>query len=96
MSLRDIRTKLKILYGILSPLFFLLLLAGVSLNSIQSMLSTSNWVEHTNRVLIDVEAITESAVNMETGMRGFLLSGKEGFLAPYKDGEKPPIHKSKI
>jgi methyl-accepting chemotaxis protein len=88
MSLRDIRTKLKILYGILSPLFFLLLLAGVSLNSIQSMLSTSNWVEHTNRVLIDVEAITESAVNMETGMRGFLLSGKEDFLAPYKDGEK--------
>ncbi|MFB3053855.1 MAG: methyl-accepting chemotaxis protein, partial [Alphaproteobacteria bacterium] len=29
-----------------------------------------------------------SAVDMETGMRGYLLAGKEGFLDPYRGGEK--------
>ncbi|RCK50351.1 hypothetical protein TH25_12220 [Thalassospira profundimaris] len=88
MSLHNVRLKLKVLFGILSPLVFLLLLAGVSIFSIRSMLSTSNWVEHTNKVLIDVETITASAINMETGMRGYLLSGKEDFLEPYEEGEK--------
>ncbi|OKH89470.1 methyl-accepting chemotaxis protein [Thalassospira sp. TSL5-1] len=88
MSLHNVRLKLKVLVGILSPLIFLLLLAGVSIFAIRSMLSTSNWVEHTNKVLIDVESVTASAINMETGMRGYLLSGKDDFLAPYEEGEK--------
>jgi CHASE3 domain len=32
--------------------------------------------------------ILASAVNMETGMRGYLLAGKEGFLAPYTQGKE--------
>ena len=32
--------------------------------------------------------ITASAVDMETGMRGYLLAGKEEFLDPYKSGMK--------
>ncbi|WP_417844005.1 methyl-accepting chemotaxis protein [Thalassospira sp.] len=88
MSFQNVRLKLKVLFGILSPLLFLLVLAGVSVFSIRSMLSTSKWVEHTNEVLIDIETITASAINMETGMRGYLLSGNEDFLAPYNEGEK--------
>ena len=32
--------------------------------------------------------LLRQGVDMETGMRGFLLSGKEGFLDPYKSGGK--------
>ena len=38
--------------------------------------------------LDEVNDLINSAVDMETGMRGFLLAGKEEFLLPYEDGEE--------
>ena len=40
------------------------------------------WVEHTHEVLANAAHLLALGVDMETGMRGFLLAGKEGFLAP--------------
>ncbi len=37
---------------------------------------------------ISVLKLMKSMVDRETGQRGFLISGKEAFLAPYIDGEK--------
>ena len=37
--------------------------------------------------------VLNSAVDMETGMRGYLLSGKPHFLEPYHDGEKKAFDK---
>ena len=33
-------------------------------------------------------SIEAAAVDMETGMRGYLLAGQEGFLDPYTDGRR--------
>jgi methyl-accepting chemotaxis protein len=63
------------------------LLGGISIVNIGSILATSEWVDHTHGVLEDSLEIIGSAVDMETGMRGYLLSGKEDFLEPYKAGE---------
>jgi methyl-accepting chemotaxis protein len=43
-------------------------------------------VDHTNKVLADANVIVASAVNMETGMRGFSISGEDSFLAPFESG----------
>ena len=56
--------------------------------SIRSINQTEKWVEHTHKVLEQAKDITSAAVDIETGMRGYLLAGKEGFLDPYKRGEK--------
>ncbi|GIC82673.1 methyl-accepting chemotaxis protein, partial [Moritella sp. F3] len=45
-------------------------------------------VEHTYRVIATAQAIVASAVNMETGMRGFLLAGEDEFLSPYNQGKE--------
>ncbi|MBT5034363.1 MAG: HAMP domain-containing protein [Rhodospirillaceae bacterium] len=66
----------------------MLILVGVVINSIGSILETEKAVDHTHEVLSEASAITRSAVDMETGMRGYLLAGQEGFLAPYLEGEK--------
>ena len=49
---------------------------------------TAQWVEHTHKVIAAANDILASAVDMETGMRGYLLAGKEAFLDPYKNGQK--------
>ena len=84
----DLKTKPKVLLGVLSPMVLLLLLGGIAIYSINSITKTNKWVEHTHNVLADASGIVGSAVDMETGMRGYLLAGKDEFLAPYRGGEK--------
>ncbi|MHC8366689.1 response regulator [Pseudomonas sp. ZT5P21] len=62
--------------GVLSAVFF------VSL--ITYLLSVIQWVEHTDRVINNANEALKLTVDLETGMRGFLLSGDEKFLEPYE------------
>ena len=66
----------------------MVVIAVVVYSSVNSLLQNFKWVEHTHGVLAEATAIEASAVDMETGMRGFLLAGKEDFLDPYKGGDK--------
>ncbi|MEF1341309.1 CHASE3 domain-containing protein, partial [Vibrio rotiferianus] len=47
----------------------------------------NGWVEHTYKVIDQARALVLSAVNMETGMRGFLLAGHDDFLEPFNQGK---------
>ena len=62
--------------GVLSAAFFVLL--------ITYLLSVIQWVEHTDRVINNANRALKLSVDMETGMRGFLLTGDERFLDPYE------------
>ena len=55
-------------------------------NDLQVMNQNEEWVTHTYEVIEHANAILASAVDMETGMRGYLLAGEESFLAPYTGG----------
>lgn len=68
--------------GALSAVFFIAL--------ITYLLSVIQWVGHTDRVINNANEALKLSVDMETGMRGFLLSGDEHFLDPYEDA-KPKI-----
>ena len=87
-SFSNLKTKSKILLGICSPMVLLAALGGVSVYSINSIVETNQRVDHTYAVLGDAAAIVGSAVDMETGMRGYLLAGQDGFLDPYRGGEE--------
>ncbi|MDB5818230.1 MAG: chemotaxis protein CheY, partial [Rhizobacter sp.] len=54
------------------------------------LLNTITWVEHTQRVLSGANQLTTLTADLETGTRGFLLTGDESFLAPYNVG-KPKL-----
>lgn len=86
-SLDQMKTKQKILVGVCTPLIFLLLLGGISALNVSKLNSTNAWVNHTYFVLGEADAILAAAVDMETGMRGFLLAGEEAFLEPYNSGQ---------
>ena len=49
---------------------------------------TAAWVNHTLEVLAAADGLLSAAVDMETGMRGYLLTGEEEFLVPYRDGKQ--------
>lgn len=90
MSLKftNIKTRTKILLGTIAPLALILVIAGIAVYGLSTTQRIAGWVEHTNDVLKKSESIVAAAVDMETGMRGYLLAGKESFLDPYKSGQK--------
>ncbi|WP_194715492.1 response regulator [Noviherbaspirillum soli] len=70
---------LPLIVGVISVLGFVALIAY--------LLSTMNQVERSDRVIAESHAAAKLAVDQETGMRGFLLSGNESFLEPYRLGK---------
>ncbi|WP_085639738.1 MULTISPECIES: response regulator [unclassified Pseudomonas] len=74
--------SLPLAVGALSAVFFVVL--------ITYLLSVIKWVEHTDRVINNANEAVKLTVDLETGMRGFLLSGDEHFLDPYETA-KPRI-----
>ncbi len=61
-------------------------LAIISFNMINKQVETADWVVHTDEVLTEIHYIENLVVDMETGLRGFLITGKDEFLEPYVDG----------
>jgi methyl-accepting chemotaxis protein len=61
---------------------------GAIYNSLSVMNSTAKMTVHTYQVLEQLSGMIGAMVNSETGVRGYLVSGDSGFLAPYESGQK--------
>ncbi len=57
--------------------------AAIFVGLILYLLSTLNWVDHSQRVISNANEVAKLTSDMETGMRGFLITGDETFLQPY-------------
>jgi signal transduction histidine kinase/DNA-binding response OmpR family regulator/CHASE3 domain sensor protein len=68
--------------GALSALVFIAL--------IFQLLSVLNWVDHSQQVIANANELTTLNVDLQNGVRGYLLNGDEKFLATY-DVAKPKI-----
>ena len=88
MKFSDLALRTKIVLGSCAPLILLVILSVVATVSVNSLLQSNHWVDHTHSVIQQAMKIEAAAVDMETGMRGYLLAGKEDFLAPYNGGKK--------
>ena len=88
MKFRNLPLGVKIPLGCAGPLVLVAILGYVCYSSIGSLLSSNDMVDHTHVVIEEAMKVEAAAVDMETGMRGYLLAGKEGFLDPYKNGHK--------
>ncbi len=61
--------------GVLSALVFVGIIAY--------LINVLSWVDHSQRVIGKANEISSMSADMEAGMRGFLLSGEDQFMAPY-------------
>ena len=80
------RTKLLSGYGVI--LAMMLIITLIVFVSVKSLSTNTSWVNFTHEVLSQASKVEAAAVDMETGMRGYLLAGEDRFLAPYKNGSQ--------
>ncbi|WPO98339.1 response regulator [Pseudomonas sp. HR96] len=66
------------------PLGVGLLSGVVFVGIIVYLMSVIDWVEHTDRVINNANEAVKLSIDMETGMRGFLLTGNNSYLDPFE------------
>jgi len=52
----------------------------------QNVSEQESWVNHTADVLSELDLTISAAKDVETGVRGYLLTGREDYLEPYQRG----------
>lgn len=74
-----------VLFGAIAVVAFNTWLA---FRSVDMLLDSEAWVQHTLEVMNQVERILSSAKDAETGNRGYLITGDDHYLEPYQQAQK--------
>ncbi len=69
--------------SILLPLVLMAIVAGILLWQIKSLYDAAQKVAHTDEVIAEANHLHRLFVDMETGVRGYLLTADSIFLEPY-------------
>lgn len=76
----------KVVAGFVVTAVILLGMGVYSFLNNRAVVQSANWVAHTKEVLYHTENVLSSVVNIESGSRGYILTGDEQYLEPYQLG----------
>ncbi len=74
--------------GFAIGILLLLGAAGIAFNATKEMLAASGWVSHTQEVLKEVRELIAGMAEMESGQRGYVLTGNTQLIAPREETRK--------
>ena len=63
----------------------LLVVGGISYRGMVVSRESDRWVRHTHEVLENLQELLSEVQDVESSYRGFVITGDEGFLAPYRE-----------
>ena len=85
-SLANMKTKTKVISVALFPLVLVAGVGVLTVVNLEKMSETAKWGEHTQAALTKSVQIKASGLEMEAGLRGYLLAGQDQYLEPYEKG----------
>ncbi len=88
MRLGDLGLKAKITACNLIPVTMLIVLSVVVGLALNHLLENVSWVSFTYDAVVKSRKIRQRAVDMETSVRGYLLTGDESYLQLYAEARK--------
>lgn len=78
--------RAKMMLALIVPLALLVPVAAVTLSATNSSRNTSESVARSADILRDGQRLLLAAIDSETGVRGFLITGDDRFLEPWNKG----------
>ena len=82
---KDLSIKNKLYLGFGSIVAIILILLGVAYNSFSRLSEANAWDRHTMEVLVEIDKIHNSILQIQVETRGYILSGNEVSLNPETD-----------
>jgi signal transduction histidine kinase len=84
-AIRQFATDLRIRVGYGTAFFLLLSSYLLTLYANSELLKEALLVDHSNKIIIETEALASDIKDAESGFRGYLLMNDRRFLYPYKE-----------
>ncbi len=69
-------------------ILLLIIIAFFAIRNTSSLTDSLKWEKHTQEVLLQLDETLILMIDVETGGRGFLLTGEEQYLGPYTNGSQ--------
>ncbi|GIE29515.1 chemotaxis protein [Actinoplanes italicus] len=82
------RVTTRLVAAFVIPLVVLCVVGALAYRNTSTLETNSGQVVHTYEVLQGLEEITGTLKNAETGQRGYLITGKDSYLAPFDSASK--------
>ena len=83
----------KIQFGFIGCALFLIAIGITAIRNSDKFISTAQWVNHTHEVLYEFEQVLVASLDVETGSRGYVITGNPSFLEPFESGKlRVPRH----
>ncbi|USQ95077.1 methyl-accepting chemotaxis protein [Caulobacter sp. RL271] len=86
MRLSDLSISRKLILAFACLVTLSVASSGFSIWKMRQVAQAVQWNNHTQEVLAAAAAVGAAMVDQETGVRGYLIAGDDGFLEPYKNG----------
>lgn len=87
-SLMNMRTSRKLTTAFLLVIAVAFATSALTWRNLSTLEQNNQWTDHTHKVIAQANAIGAAMVDAETGIRGFLISGADNFLEPYRNSGK--------
>ncbi|MFA6069393.1 MAG: methyl-accepting chemotaxis protein [Janthinobacterium sp.] len=87
MRIADLRIATRLYGGFGTIVLLLAVLVTVATLNVSRLADANAINTHTFQVLAENSALLESLINVETGQRGYVITGAEASLEPYKAGQ---------
>src|SRR5256885_2146657 len=78
------RSRALIMLALLVPCLLITLVAIIAYRAERQLAESFQWVEHTIRVERGVQLLLALLVDVESGQRGFQLTGRDSYLKDYR------------
>ncbi|MDE1895924.1 MAG: response regulator [Rhodospirillales bacterium] len=70
--------------GLAGAIVFFVISGAFSYSDVKTIHADTSKMSHSHQVILTLQGILASALDAETGQRGFLLTGNASYLAPYQ------------
>lgn len=87
-SLMNMRTSRKLATAFLLVMVVAFATSALTWRNLSTLEQNNQWTDHTHKVIAQATAIGAAMVDAETGIRGYLISGADNFLEPYRNSGK--------
>jgi PAS domain S-box-containing protein len=84
VEVSGVRFRSALIKALVMPVVLVVALAGGLLWQIHNLLSISNAVDYSDKVLAQAYSCNKQLTEMNTGLRGYLITPHPAFLEPYK------------
>jgi len=83
LGMNNVKISTKLIFGFAIMLLLILTVVLISNDNTHKILDSAYMIVHTQKVLADLEGIEAELIDLETGQRGFIITGKPQYLEPY-------------